>query len=115
MNKKMILRKKYRSTPFSFVFRVMVCMPVLYAWCTSYVLWVYFYVLWVYFVRKGMCGRRLKVVTRCRPCVNKSCLHSKEVLFALKRSLDYMQNKSCLQAKEALFVMWVMQVFVLYV
>ena len=108
MNKKMILRKKYRSTPFSFVFRVMVCMPVLYAWCTSYV-------LWVYFVRKGMRGRRLKVMTRCRPCVNKSCLHSKEVLITCKRRLDYMQKKPCLQAKEALFVMWVMQVFVLYV
>lgn len=79
----------------------MVCMPVLYAWCTSYV-------LWVYFVRKGMRGRRLKVNDSLPPVC-------KQVLFALKRSLDYMQNKSCLQAKEVLFVMWVMQDFVLYV
>ena len=90
-------------------------MPVLYAWCTSYVLWVYFYVLWVYFVRKGMRGRRLKVVTRCRPCVNKSCLHSKEALITCERRLVYRQKKACLQAKEALFVMWVMQAFDLYV
>ena len=89
MNKKNDFKKKYRSTPFSFVFRVMVCMPVLYVWCTSYV-------LWVYFVRKGMRGRRLKVVTRCRPCVNKSCLHSKEVLITCKTSLVYRQKKPCL-------------------
>lgn len=42
MNKKMILRKKYRSTPFSLFFRVTVCMTVSYFGCTSYVLWVYF-------------------------------------------------------------------------
>ena len=89
MNKKMILRKKYRSTPFSLFFRVTVCKPVSYVWCTLYV-------LWVYFVRKGMRGRRLKVVTRCRPCVNKSCLHSKEVLITCKTSLVYRQKKPCL-------------------